>query len=290
MATLPRSADSAAEPPLGMAVSRPDAAHLGARATSGSTAPASARARCSGRSCASTWRTAAMPLLTTKRVYWKTATREMLWFLTGETNIRPLLRAGRGDLDRLAARRATAARPARTIAREDFSKRGSSRTRLSPRAGAISARSTASNGSTGRPTSRRATGCFAARARASTRSPSWSTSLRGQPRQPPPHHRGLERRRARRDGAAAVPQDLPVPRRRTTGCQRPALPAQLRRRARASPFNLWAPALLTRMLAQQAGLEPGELVWMGGDVHLYLNHAELVEEQLAREPRGRAAA
>ena len=32
----------------------------------------------------------AMPLLTTKRVYWKTATREMLWFLTGDTNIRPL--------------------------------------------------------------------------------------------------------------------------------------------------------------------------------------------------------
>ena len=33
----------------------------------------------------------AIPLLTTKRVFWKTAAREMLWFLTGETNIRPLL-------------------------------------------------------------------------------------------------------------------------------------------------------------------------------------------------------
>ena len=33
----------------------------------------------------------AIPLLTTKRVYWKTAAREMLWFLTGNTNIRPLL-------------------------------------------------------------------------------------------------------------------------------------------------------------------------------------------------------
>ncbi|MEB3029901.1 thymidylate synthase, partial [Parvimonas micra] len=31
-----------------------------------------------------------VPLLTTKRVYWKTAAREFLWFLTGETNIRPL--------------------------------------------------------------------------------------------------------------------------------------------------------------------------------------------------------
>ena len=32
-----------------------------------------------------------MPLITTKRVYWKTATRELLWFLTGNTNIRPLV-------------------------------------------------------------------------------------------------------------------------------------------------------------------------------------------------------
>ena len=36
----------------------------------------------------------AMPLLTTKRVYWKTATRELLWFLTGATNIRPLVLQG----------------------------------------------------------------------------------------------------------------------------------------------------------------------------------------------------
>jgi thymidylate synthase len=36
----------------------------------------------------------AMPLLSTKRVYWKTATREFLWFLTGETNIRPLCQQG----------------------------------------------------------------------------------------------------------------------------------------------------------------------------------------------------
>ena len=40
------------------------------------------------------------------------------------------------------------------------------------------------------------------------------------------------------------------------------------------------------MLAQQADLEPGELVWMGGDTHLYLNHADLVEAQLARQPLG----
>ena len=54
------------------------------------------------------------------------------------------------------------------------------------------------------------------------------------------------------------------------------------------PFNLWGAALFIRMLAQQCDLEPGELVWMGGDVHLYRNHAELVEEQLARQPAGQA--
>ena len=44
--------------------------------------------------------------------------------------------------------------------------------------------------------------------------------------------------------------------------------------------------MLIRMLAQQTGYEPGELIWQGGDVHLYLNHADLVEEQLSRPPSG----
>jgi hypothetical protein len=40
------------------------------------------------------------------------------------------------------------------------------------------------------------------------------------------------------------------------------------------------------MVAQQCDLEPGELVWMGGDTHLYLNHADLITEQLTRVPAG----
>ena len=52
------------------------------------------------------------------------------------------------------------------------------------------------------------------------------------------------------------------------------------------PFNLWSAALLTRMLGQQVDLDAGELVWMGGDTHLYLNHNDLIEEQLSREPQG----
>jgi thymidylate synthase len=50
-------------------------------------------------------------------------------------------------------------------------------------------------------------------------------------------------------------------------------------------WNLCEAALLIHMLADQVGLEPGELVWMGGDVHLYLNHVEQAEEQLKRQPR-----
>ena len=63
-----------------------------------------------------------MPLITTKRVYWKTATRELLWFLTGNTNIRPLVQQRVGiwtdwPLDKY--RRATG----EDISAEDFAPR-----------------------------------------------------------------------------------------------------------------------------------------------------------------------
>ncbi|MGH1551037.1 thymidylate synthase [Leifsonia poae] len=50
------------------------------------------------------------------------------------------------------------------------------------------------------------------------------------------------------------------------------------------PFNIASYALLTLMVAQQVGLEPGEFVWTGGDVHIYDNHVEQVTEQLTRAP------
>ena len=50
------------------------------------------------------------------------------------------------------------------------------------------------------------------------------------------------------------------------------------------PFNIASYALLTRMVAQQTGLEPGEFVWTGGDCHIYDNHVEQVTKQLSREP------
>jgi thymidylate synthase len=50
------------------------------------------------------------------------------------------------------------------------------------------------------------------------------------------------------------------------------------------PFNIASYALLTWMLAQQCDLQLGELVWTGGDCHLYLNHLVQADLQLSRDP------
>jgi len=50
------------------------------------------------------------------------------------------------------------------------------------------------------------------------------------------------------------------------------------------PFNIASYALLTHMLAQQADLTPYELIFSGGDCHIYTNHLDVVREQLRREP------
>ena len=51
------------------------------------------------------------------------------------------------------------------------------------------------------------------------------------------------------------------------------------------PFNIASYALLTMMIAQVCGLQPGEFVHTTGDTHIYRNHFEQVATQLSREPR-----
>lgn len=224
----------------------------------------------------------AMPLLTTKRVYWKTATRELLWFLTGETNIRPLCAQNvqiwtDWPLDRY--RRETGD----SITRQAFSDRIV------------------------------ADGDFAARW--GDLGPVYGKQWVDWPTYVPAGESGLFRQGPGINQIARLVESLkanPGGRRHiiegwnVAELDAMALPpchktyqfhvagnrlnGLLYQRscdmALGVPFNIWSGALLVRMLAQQCGLEPGELVWMGADVHLYLNHAGLVEEQIARAPSG----
>lgn len=223
----------------------------------------------------------AMPLITTKRVYWKTSAREFLWFLTGNTNIRPLVLQGVKIWNEWPHANYVKA-TGDAISVEDFA-----------------ARIAADEG-------------FAAQW--GDLGPVYGKQWVDWPTYEPVGD-GLFRQGPGINQVAQVAQSLrnnPGSRRHivegwnVAELDRMALPpchktyqfqvagnrlnCMLTQRscdvALGLPFNLFGAALFTRMLAQQCDLEPGELVWMGGDTHLYLNHADLVETQLSRQPSG----
>ena len=225
----------------------------------------------------------AMPLLSTKRVYWKTATREFLWFLTGSTNIRPLVLQGvkiwnewphanyvkaTGEaisLDNFVARIAEDEAFAEQwgdlgpvygkqwVDWPNYQPAGDGLYRKGP---GINQVAQVVDSLRNNPGSRRHI------------VEGWNVAEIDQMALPPCHKTYQFHVGSGRLNCVLYQRSCDV--------------------ALGLPFNLWSAALFVRMLAQQCDLEPGELVWLGGDTHLYLNHADLIEEQLVRVPSGAA--
>jgi thymidylate synthase len=223
------------------------------------------------------------PVYTTKRVFWKTAVKEMLWFLTGQTNIQSLLRDNvriwtDWPLDKY--RKATGdqmsqeAFEARVLEDDDFALQWGD---LGPVYGKQWRRWVDANGNEhdqiasviatlkSNPSSRRM--LFHA----------WNVGELDQMALSPCHMTyqfhvsGLGD--ARDEGKTAKPRlSLLVGQR---SCDL----------GLGNPFNIAQEAALVHMVAQQVDMTPGELIWIGGDTHIYLNHIELANTLLSREPR-----
>ncbi len=223
----------------------------------------------------------AMPLLTTKRVYWKTATREMLWFLTGDTNIRPLVLQGvkiwnewpHAHYVKATGENITLDAFVQRIAEDEaFAQRWGN---LGPVYG---------KQWVDWPTYRYRKDGLYEPGEGINQVAQVIESLRTNP--------GSRRHIIEGWNVAELDRMALPPCHKTYQfhVSENRLNCLLYQRscdvALGLPFNLWSAALLARMIAQQVDLEPGELVWMGGDTHLYLNHAHLIEEQLTRQPQG----
>ncbi|HVW91180.1 MAG TPA: thymidylate synthase [Devosia sp.] len=223
-----------------------------------------------------------VPLLTTKKIAWKTAARELLWFLSGSTNIRPLVEQGvhiwtDWPLDKY--RKATG----ELISRDEFERRILADDGFAARWGELGP-------------------VYGAQW---THWPKYEAAGDGLYRRDPQGINqiaelvsGLRNNPASRRHIFTGWNVAELDRMALPPCHmtyqfhvaRGRLSCLLQQRScdlgLGFPFNVFEAAMLTRMLAQQAGLEAGELVWVGGDVHIYLNHAHLVEEQLSRTPSG----
>jgi thymidylate synthase len=223
-----------------------------------------------------------VPLLTTKRVYWKPAAREMIWFLSGDTSIRPLVEQGvhiwtDWPLDRY--RRATGeaidrdAFEARIIAEPGFAEEWGD---LGPVYGAQWVRwpKYVPAGE----------GLFARDPQGINQIADLITAIRTNPTSRRLLFTGWNV--AELEGMALPPCHMTYQFYVSGGRLSCSLYQRSCDLALGVPFNLFEAAMLTRMIALQCDLEAGELVWFGADVHLYLNHEALVETQLARVPGG----
>lgn len=224
----------------------------------------------------------AVPLLTTKRVFWKTAAREMLWFLTGNTNIRPLLENNVRiwtDWPLARYRHETGvdisqeAFETRIVEDADFANEWGD---LGPVYGAQWV-----NWPCYEPVGE---GLYRRAENGIDQVSLLVGSLKNNP--------GSRRHIIEGWNVAELEKMALPPCHKTYQFQVAdgVLNCILFQRScdlgLGFSFNAFSAALLTRMLAAVTGYQPGELIWQGGDVHLYLNHAPLVEEQLSRAPSG----
>lgn len=214
----------------------------------------------------------AVPILTTKRVYWKTAAKEMLWFLTGGTNIRQLLQQNVRiwtDWPLASYRRETG----EVIEQEEFERRilddevfASQWGELGPVYGKQWRRWLGADGQ---------------------EHDQIETLLRTLRENPASRRMLFHGWNVAEIGEMALPPCHMVYQYHVTSDGR--LNCLLFQRSvdllLGAPFNYVGAAVLQLMLAQQSGLRLGELVWVAGDAHLYLNHIKQAREQLTREPR-----
>lgn len=213
-----------------------------------------------------------VPILTTKRVYWKTAVKEMLWFLTGGTNIRPLLQDNVRiwtDWPLAHFRNQTGEQ----ISQDEFEKRILDDDAFAVRWGEL-----------GPVYGKQWRRWLGADGREYDQIAELVSMLRSNPTSRRMLFHGWNV--AELDGMALPPCHM-VYQYHVTSDGR--LNGLLFQRSvdmlLGAPFNYAGAAALQLMLAQQAGLRPGEFVWVGGDIHLYLNHLEQAREQISREPR-----
>jgi thymidylate synthase len=213
-----------------------------------------------------------VPILTTKRVYWKTAVKEMLWFLTGRTNIRELIENNVRiwtDWPLQKYRQTTG----EAIAQEEFEARI-----LADEAFA------AKWGDLGPVYGKQWRRWVDAEGRAHDQIATLVETLRTNPAS---RRMLFHAWNVGELDRMALPPCHMVYQFHVTSSGR--LSCLLFQRSAdlflGVAFNWTGASALMLMLADQAGLTPGELVWVGGDCHVYLNHQEQVREQIARAPR-----
>ncbi|WP_373289741.1 thymidylate synthase [Polymorphobacter multimanifer] len=222
-----------------------------------------------------------VPLLTTKRVFWKPALRELLWFLSGSRNIRPLVADGVHiwtDWPLAKYRQQTG----EAISAEDFELRIITDDAFAERWGDLG--------------------------------PVYGAQWRNWPRYTPTPDGQFTREPHGHDQISTLVHQLqsnPHSRRlifsgwNVAEIDQMALPpchmtyqyfvedkrlsCILYQRScdlgLGFAFNIFEASVLLHMLAKQCKMLPGEMVWMGADCHAYLNHEALITTQLQRDPR-----